>query len=89
MLQNNKIEKSKTFLKSQKGKKVLPDLRTAILASLRGYFQGSYPNKLDGIASEVGYYPLNEATFEEKEKIEEIISELEKREGTNLYGKDS
>jgi len=85
MLQKNE----KTFLKAQKGKKGLPDLRTAIFATLKGYYQGVYPSKLEGVAAELGYYPLSEATPSELEKIEEIVAEVAKQEGVNLDGKNS
>lgn len=59
-----------------KGNKVLPNLKTAILAKLRGYKNGSYPGPLSETARELGYYPLSDATEEEKIKIAEIESKL-------------
>jgi len=81
--------KNKTFLEAKKGAKLLPDLRTAIFASLRGYFQGSYPSKLEGAAENLGYYPLSEATEEELGKINKIIEEISKMDGVDLSGTNS
>ena len=59
-----------------KGRRVLPDLGTAILANLRGYVNGSYPEPLSGAAKELGYYPLSMATEEELAKIEDIKKQV-------------
>jgi|6_EtaG_2_1085325.scaffolds.fasta_scaffold56228_2 hypothetical protein len=56
-----------------KGKKVLPDFRTAALAVLRGYNGGSYSSPLEGEARELGYHPLSTATPEELKKIEKML----------------
>jgi len=67
-LNQNKLEnKEKNYI--NKGKKIFPNLRTAILAILRGYMNGSYPEPLSDSAKKNGYYPLSDATDEEIEKI--------------------
>jgi hypothetical protein len=59
-----------------KGARILPDLETAILASLRGYLNGSYPKALTGDAEQLGYYPLSDATTEERARIEAISKKI-------------
>ncbi len=58
------------FLSGKRGNRLLPDLRTAIFARLKGYVDGFYPHELTGAAAELGYYPLSEATPEELAQIE-------------------
>jgi len=59
------------FLDQRRGRRLLPDIRTAILARMRGYVGGFYPSPLTGDAAELGYHPLSSATPEELAKIEE------------------
>jgi hypothetical protein len=59
-----------------KGSRLLPDLPTAILARLRGYIGGSYPSPLSGMAAEIGYYPLQSATPEEIELIQQEMESI-------------
>lgn len=59
------------------GKLILPDLPTAVLATLRGYKMGTYPKPLEGIAKELGYHPLSSATPEELAEIKGRIEGLE------------
>jgi hypothetical protein len=73
----NKQEESKitrNFI--HKGARILPDLETTILASLRGYLNGSYPKALTGDAEQLGYYPLSDATADERSKIEAISKKI-------------
>lgn len=64
------------FMNQRRGRRLLPDIRTAILARMRGYIGGFYPSPLKGEASELGYYPLSDATRDELKKIEEETSLL-------------
>lgn len=64
------------FLDKKRGKRLLPDIRTAILARMRGYVGGFYPSPLKGAASELGYFPLSEATPQELMDIEEEANRL-------------
>lgn len=54
----------------RRGRTVLPDLPTAILARMRGYVGGSYPEPLSGSAAVLGYHPLQSATAEELAAIQ-------------------
>ena len=59
-----------------KGARVFPDLKTAILANLRGYMNGSYPEPLSGAARKIGYYPLSMATDKELEQIDDLEKQV-------------
>ncbi len=59
-----------------KGNRILPDLKTAIFANIKGYINGAYPEPLTGIAKELGYYPLSLATDIEIEQINNIEKQL-------------
>jgi len=60
----------------RRGRTVLPDLETAILARLRGYVGGSYPEPLTGPAEVLGYHPLQSATADELEQIQAELDRL-------------
>jgi len=60
----------------RRGRTVLPDLPTAILANLRGYVGGSYSEPLSGAAEILGYHPLQSATAEELEQIRTEMDRL-------------
>jgi len=75
-LENGPGQKYDGFLGQRKGSRVLPDIRTAILARMRGYIGGFYPSPLTGEAAEMGYYPLSSATPDEMIKIEEEARRL-------------
>lgn len=60
-----------------RGKALLPDLPTAILADLKGYRLGFYPTPLEGVAEKLGYYPIQSATPEELTKIKRKMEEIE------------
>jgi hypothetical protein len=70
-------ESSTGLFGDAQGKLILPDLPTAVLATLRGYKMGTYPKPLEGIAKELGYHPLSSATPEEMAKIRDMIEGLE------------
>ena len=59
--------------------RVFKSLELAILANLKGYINGSYPEPLSGAAKELGYYPLSMAMEQELEKIglikKQVLSE--------------
>lgn len=79
-VQQDKMDKN--FI--HKGKRVLPDLRTAIFANIKGYINGSYPHPLSKEIEELGYYPLSMATQEEIEEINRVESQIwEKMNGKN------
>ena len=59
-----------------KGVRVFKNIELAILANLRGYVNGSYPEPLSGAAKELGYYPLSMATEQELEKINSIKKQI-------------
>ena len=59
-----------------KGVRVFPDLKTAILANLRGFMNGSYKEPLTGIAKKLGYYPLSMATDQELDQINAIEKQV-------------
>jgi len=67
---NQEKKEDKDYI--HKGSKILPDLRTAIFANIKGYINGSYAEPLTGIAQELGYYPLSMATEQENEQINYI-----------------
>lgn len=54
----------------RRGRTVLPDLPTAILARMRGYVGGSYSEPLSGAAAILGYHPLQSATADELAAIQ-------------------
>lgn len=59
-----------------KGKAILPNLETAVLAQLRGYRLGSYPKPLEGIAKKLGYHPIQTATPDEMRIIAGTVEEM-------------
>lgn len=59
-----------------KGLRILPDLKTAILANLKGFVNGFYPEPLFGLAKEIGYYPLSMASEKELEQIQIIENKI-------------
>lgn len=71
---NKKDKVQKDYI--YKGKRVFPDLRTAIFANLKGYMNGSYPEPLSENIQRIGYYPLSMATEEEIAKINEIEQQV-------------
>lgn len=64
------------FIAGRKGSRMLPDLPTAILARLRGYVAGSYPEPLTGAAAERGYHPLQSASAEEMLAIQTELDRI-------------
>lgn len=69
-------EDQKGGIASRKGRKVLPDLPTAILARIRGYVGGSYQNPLTGEAANLGYHPLSSASPEEIQVIQDEMQRI-------------
>ena len=67
-LKTDKTEKDRIY----KGKRILPDLKTAIFANMKGYVNGAYKEPLSGPAQKLGYYPLSMATDKEMEQINAI-----------------
>lgn len=59
-----------------KGLKILPDLKTAIFAKIKGYVNGTYPEPLSGMAKKIGYYPLSMATDNEIKQINQIEKQV-------------
>ena len=58
-----------------RGKRLFDNPELAALALLRGYRVGGvYDHPLEGAARELGYYPLSDATDEEWEEINRILS---------------